>query len=85
MQVENQPKTGILAKIGFQGFPGAYIGPVVAGVVVKLPVVDDTDALSRQSIGYNVADGDHVSRLLRGAPARGLGVAFRGVGVDNEH
>ena len=92
MEVEHHLDRGVFLQEFFDGLPGVCIRPVVGRVVVQGRVLYGDDAAFPQKRLHPAADGEHVEIVVQRPVGGGLGVslapagvAFRGVGVQNQH
>ena len=92
VQIQNQPDSRIFRQNFFCRFPGAAVRAVIGRIVVEGGVMDHPDALLLQNFRHPAADAQHIPVLIQGAVGAALfvvlpllGIALRGVGVENQH
>ena len=92
VEVEHHLNCGVFFQQLLDGLPGVCIGAVIGRVVVQGRVLDGDDAAFPQKRLHPAADGEHVEIVVQRPVGRSLGigfavagVAFRGVGVQDQH
>ena len=92
VHIQDKADGGVLLQIRRNGLQGPVIGPVIGGIVVERPVVEDGDAGSAENLRHHIPGGHHVVAAVGGAVVPGpddalllrRGVAFAAVGMDDQ-